>query len=124
MCEQESTDEDDLSSHEDDEDCDDVGNRKRKLSISSTSSRGSSANGANLTAEEKLCITRERNRDHSRKSRLRKKMFLEGLRRQVADLTAYRLLVEQATDLISLHSADEKVRVHGMIFSCRSEMDL
>ncbi|CAM9273459.1 unnamed protein product [Phaeothamnion confervicola] len=64
--------------------------------------------GRELTAEEKLDRSRERNRDHSRKSRQRKKVFIEGLQKQVKELGAYRMLVEQAHDLISMHSADDK----------------
>jgi hypothetical protein len=65
---------------------------------------------AGLSAEERLTVTRERNRDHSRKSRQRKKAFINGLQKQVDDLGVFKLLVEQAGDPISMHTADDRVR--------------
>ncbi|CAM9889692.1 unnamed protein product [Ascophyllum nodosum] len=59
-----------------------------------------------LTPEERLKLNRERNRDHSRRSRERKKAYVEGLKKQVSELGAYRMLVEEAHDLISAHSTD------------------
>ncbi|CAM9637614.1 unnamed protein product, partial [Laminaria digitata] len=56
--------------------------------------------------EERLKLNRERNRDHSRRSRERKKALVEGLKKQVSELGPYRLLVEEAHDLISAHSTD------------------
>ncbi|CAN0066747.1 unnamed protein product, partial [Ectocarpus sp. 12 AP-2014] len=50
--------------------------------------------------------SREKNRDHSRRSRERKKAQLEGLKQASIDLGPYRMLVEQAHDMISVHSAD------------------
>ncbi|CAM9585021.1 unnamed protein product [Ascophyllum nodosum] len=61
-----------------------------------------------LTPEEKLERSRIRNRDHSRKSRQRKKAHVEGMKKQVMEMGAYRMLVEQAHDLISAHTTDAR----------------
>ncbi|EQC40052.1 hypothetical protein SDRG_02707 [Saprolegnia diclina VS20] len=50
--------------------------------------------------------SRERNRDHSRKSRLRKKVFVETLKQEVKQLQIYKDLVDQNPDLIALVTAD------------------
>lgn len=47
------------------------------------SPRASSAEDRELTPEEKLERSRIRNRDHSRKSRQRKKALVEGMKKQV-----------------------------------------
>lgn len=65
-----------------------------------------------LTAEERLVLTRERNRDHSRKSRIRKKAFIEGMKKQVDDLKIFQMLAEDAGDLISIHFGNEQATVH------------
>ncbi|CBN77046.1 conserved unknown protein [Ectocarpus siliculosus] len=56
--------------------------------------------------DDKTRRSREKNRDHSRRSRQRKKAQLEGLKQASIDLGPYRMLVEQAHDMISVHSAD------------------
>ncbi|CAM9963811.1 unnamed protein product [Ectocarpus sp. 8 AP-2014] len=56
--------------------------------------------------DDKTRRSREKNRDHSRRSRERKKAQLEGLKQASIDLGPYRMLVEQAHDMISVHSAD------------------
>ncbi|CAM9955117.1 unnamed protein product, partial [Ectocarpus fasciculatus] len=56
--------------------------------------------------DEKARRSREKNRDHSRRSRERKKAQLEGLKQASIDLGPYRMLVEQAHDMISVHSAN------------------
>ncbi|CAM9826292.1 unnamed protein product, partial [Ectocarpus sp. 13 AM-2016] len=61
-----------------------------------------------LTPEERLERNRIRNRDHSRRSRQRKKALVEGMKNQVTELGAYRMLVEQAHDLISAHTTDDR----------------
>ncbi|CAM9602569.1 unnamed protein product, partial [Ectocarpus sp. 8 AP-2014] len=61
-----------------------------------------------LTPEERLERNRIRNRDHSRRSRQRKKALVEGMKDQVTELGAYRMLVEQAHDLISAHTTDDR----------------
>jgi hypothetical protein len=64
-----------------------------------------------LTAEERLVLTRERNRDHSRKSRIRKKAFIEGMKKQVDDLKIFQMLAEDAGDLISILFGNEQATV-------------
>lgn len=89
---------------------------------------------ASSKAEDRLTVTRERNRyawlpsrglhpsathsclslspthrDHSRKSRERKKFYIEGLKKQVEELSAYKMLVEQAGELVSMHNPDEHI---------------
>lgn len=56
-----------------------------------------------IIKEEK---SRERNRDHSRKSRLRKKEFVESLKHDVNQLQIYQQICEQCCDLIALVSQD------------------
>ncbi|RLN06690.1 hypothetical protein BBJ28_00003026 [Nothophytophthora sp. Chile5] len=56
-----------------------------------------------LLKEEK---SRERNRDHSRKSRLRKKEFVESLKHEVGQLQVYQQICEQCLDCIALVSAE------------------
>lgn len=56
-----------------------------------------------ILKEEK---SRERNRDHSRKSRLRKKEFVESLKHEVNQLQIYQQICEQCLDLIALVSQD------------------
>lgn len=46
--------------------------------------------------------SRERNRDHSRKSRLRKKEFVEALKQEAAHLQMYREMCENSADLLAL----------------------
>lgn len=65
----------------------------------------------NLNEEEKQAMmkeekSRERNRDHSRKSRLRKKEFVESLKHEVSQLQIYQQICEQCLDLIALVSQD------------------
>ena len=52
-------------------------------------------------------------RHHSRKSRQRKKVFVETLKQKVAELTIYKLMVEEAGDMVSMHRAEDKVSVAG-----------
>nr|CCA20678.1 conserved hypothetical protein [Albugo laibachii Nc14] len=68
---------------------------------------------AALLKEEK---SRERNRDHSRKSRLRKKEFVENLKHEVQQLHIYQELCEQCSDLIAMLSTE----MPGYIFAYRS----
>ncbi|RLN54686.1 hypothetical protein BBJ28_00005806 [Nothophytophthora sp. Chile5] len=56
-----------------------------------------------LLKEEK---SRERNRDHSRKSRLRKKEFVESLKHEVGQLQVYQQICEQCLDCIALVAAE------------------
>ncbi|RHY88176.1 hypothetical protein DYB35_006411 [Aphanomyces astaci] len=55
--------------------------------------------------------SRERNRDHSRKSRLRKKAFVECLKTEVKQLQMYKDLCEQNADLIAMVSLDQDRKV-------------
>jgi len=66
-----------------------------------------SAEFGNLNEDEKMALlkeakSRERNRDHSRKSRQRKKEFVESLKQQVAQLHMYREMCEHSPDLLAL----------------------
>ncbi|ETV98112.1 hypothetical protein H310_08856 [Aphanomyces invadans] len=61
--------------------------------------------------------SRERNRDHSRKSRLRKKAFVECLKTEVKQLQMYKDLCEQNADLIAMVSLDQDRRVTYMTAS-------
>ncbi|DBA05334.1 TPA: hypothetical protein N0F65_007496 [Lagenidium giganteum] len=56
-----------------------------------------------LMKEEK---SRERNRDHSRKSRLRKKEFVENLKVEVEKLQIYQMMCEQCLDLMALVTSE------------------
>lgn len=60
---------------------------------------------AALLKEEK---SRERNRDHSRKSRLRKKEYVENLKQEVQQLQIYQQICEHSQDLIAMITADPK----------------
>ncbi|OQR86811.1 hypothetical protein ACHHYP_09927 [Achlya hypogyna] len=55
--------------------------------------------------------SRERNRDHSRKSRLRKKAFVECLKQEVKQLQIYKDLVDQNPDLIALVTMDHDRKI-------------
>ncbi|KAF0690496.1 Aste57867_18121 [Aphanomyces stellatus] len=55
--------------------------------------------------------SRERNRDHSRKSRLRKKAFVECLKTEVKQLQMYKDLCEQNADLIAMVSLDQERKI-------------
>jgi PAS domain S-box-containing protein len=50
--------------------------------------------------------SRERNRDHSRKSRLRKKEFVENLKQEVQQLQIYQQICEQCVDLMALVTSE------------------
>lgn len=68
-------------------------------------------NSGDLNEDEQQAIlkeekSRERNRDHSRKSRLRKKEFVESLKHEVNQLQIYQQICEQCLDLIALVSQD------------------
>lgn len=52
-------------------------------SVSRRATRQSEESLQDLLPEERLRRSRERNRDHSRRSRERKKAFVEGLKKQV-----------------------------------------
>ncbi|KAI9906362.1 hypothetical protein PsorP6_002979 [Peronosclerospora sorghi] len=65
----------------------------------------------NLSEDEKQALikeekSRERNRDHSRKSRLRKKEFVESLKHEVGQLQVYQQICEQCMDCIALVVAE------------------
>jgi hypothetical protein len=65
----------------------------------------------NLSEDEKQALikeekSRERNRDHSRKSRLRKKEFVESLKHEVGQLQVYQQICEQCMDCIALVAAE------------------
>lgn len=75
------------------------------------------ANFDSLNEDEKLALlkeakSRERNRDHSRKSRLRKKEFVESLKQEVAQLHLYREVCEQSADLLALVSMEASAVIH------------
>ncbi|OQS03479.1 hypothetical protein THRCLA_04219 [Thraustotheca clavata] len=55
--------------------------------------------------------SRERNRDHSRKSRLRKKAFVECLKQEVKQLQIYKDMVDQNPDLIALVTTDNDRKI-------------
>lgn len=68
-------------------------------------------NFENLSEDEKQALikeekSRERNRDHSRKSRLRKKEFVESLKHEVGQLQVYQQICEQCMDCIALVAAE------------------
>lgn len=88
---------------------------QRRASGAAAAAAAAPAAGAGAPTDDKLSVTRERNRDHSRKSRLRKKEYITGLQRQVDDLGLYKLLVEQAADPICMNTADDRVRGCGMV---------
>jgi hypothetical protein len=67
----------------------------------------------NLSEEERAALakeekSRERNRDHSRKSRQRKKEYVENLKQEVQQLQIYQQICEHSQDLIAMISADAK----------------
>lgn len=68
-----------------------------------------------LSVDEKLIKSRVRNRDHSRKSRQRKKAYVEGLQQEVEGLGLFKSLVEQCADPISVNTADNRV---GTVYTC------
>lgn len=55
--------------------------------------------------------SRERNRDHSRKSRLRKKVFVENLKQEVKELRVYKQICEQCLDMIAVVSCDTRATI-------------
>lgn len=68
-------------------------------------------NFENLSEDERQALikeekSRERNRDHSRKSRLRKKEFVESLKHEVGQLQVYQQICEQCQDCIALVGAE------------------
>ncbi|GLD92238.1 hypothetical protein PINS_up000771 [Pythium insidiosum] len=70
-------------------------------------------NFENLSEDEKAALikeekSRERNRDHSRKSRLRKKEYVESLKMEVQQLQIYQQVCEYNQDLIALVTAEPK----------------
>ncbi|CAI5721896.1 unnamed protein product [Hyaloperonospora brassicae] len=79
--------------------------------ISAMIKNNSSHNFDNLSEDEKQALikeekSRERNRDHSRKSRLRKKEFVESLKHEVGQLQVYQQICEQCMDCIALVTAE------------------
>ncbi|CAH0488267.1 unnamed protein product [Peronospora farinosa] len=79
--------------------------------ISAMIKNNSSHNFDNLSEDEKQALikeekSRERNRDHSRKSRLRKKEFVESLKHEVGQLQVYQQICEQCMDCIALVAAE------------------
>lgn len=61
---------------------------------------------AAMTAEEQLKWSRQQSRDHSRRSRLRRKQLEENMRCEVQKLSMFRALIEESGQLISLHSTN------------------
>ncbi|OWZ07061.1 hypothetical protein PHMEG_00020597 [Phytophthora megakarya] len=79
--------------------------------ISAMIKNNPSHNFENLSEDEKQALikeekSRERNRDHSRKSRLRKKEFVESLKHEVGQLQVYQQICEQCMDCIALVAAE------------------
>uniref|UniRef100_M4BWF2 PAS domain-containing protein n=1 Tax=Hyaloperonospora arabidopsidis (strain Emoy2) TaxID=559515 RepID=M4BWF2_HYAAE len=79
--------------------------------ISAMIKNNPSHNFDNLSEDEKQALikeekSRERNRDHSRKSRLRKKEFVESLKHEVGQLQVYQQICEQSMDCIALVVAE------------------
>ncbi|TMW65546.1 hypothetical protein Poli38472_008188 [Pythium oligandrum] len=67
----------------------------------------------NLSEDERAALlkeekSRERNRDHSRKSRLRKKEYVESLKQEVEQLRIYQQICEHNPDLIALVTSEPK----------------
>jgi PAS domain S-box-containing protein len=78
--------------HQDDDDDDDEGSTKRSKT---------DGGGGGGTKEETI---RERNRAHSRKSRMRKKVLLQTLQHELLKLEVFRSIVENCHEMISVHS--------------------
>lgn len=70
----------------------------------STKSKHSLGSDDGLDAEEKLARNRERNREHARKTRLRKKAHLEALQSKAKGLEAERQVLKQQVEECSIAS--------------------
>ncbi len=64
------------------------------VSISAADSKASRARRQNLTPDERARQNRDRNREHARNTRLRKKAYVEELKRTLTELVAQRDAVE------------------------------
>lgn len=73
-------------------------------SPTSTKSKHSIGSDDGLDAEEKLARNRERNREHARKTRLRKKAHLEALQSKARGLEAERQVLKQQIEECSIAS--------------------
>lgn len=59
-----------------------------------------------MTADERVQWSRMQSRDHSRRSRLRRKQLEADLRVQIDQLQSFRTLIEDSYQLVSIHSLD------------------
>ncbi|CAK4668388.1 hypothetical protein AeMF1_004258 [Aphanomyces euteiches] len=91
-------------------------NRQNSADVTSHSFGSNTWNASDIDFEKESLISkadksRERNRDHSRKSRLRKKAFVECLKTEVKQLQLFKDLCEQNPDLIAMVSLDQERKV-------------
>lgn len=70
----------------------------------STPKKGSSVTEPHLDTEERLARSRDRNREHARRTRLRKKQQLEGLQKRVKELQDESRLLKQTIEECSIAS--------------------
>lgn len=75
------------------------------------------AKRANLTPDERARQNRDRNREHARNTRLRKKAYVEELKRTLTELVAQR----DATDLEKRHEAQRDLEVREVRFRVMEE---
>ncbi|CAM9556607.1 unnamed protein product [Chrysoparadoxa australica] len=63
-----------------------------------------------LTSEEKVCVNRDRNREHARNTRLRKKAFVESLKQQVFELQTDRDKESREAQIKEVRESEEKMQ--------------
>ena len=80
--------------------------KKRALEARSGSNDGSRKKGTEMTREEQLEWSRIQSRDHSRRSRQRRKQLEESLKEENKQMQSFQTLVEESSHLISICSPD------------------
>lgn len=86
-------------------------------SISAADSKASRARRQNLTPDERARQNRDRNREHARNTRLRKKAYVEELKRTLTELVAQR----DAVELEKRHTAQRELEQREVRFRVMEE---
>ena len=80
--------------------------KRAREARSGSSSDGTRKKGTEMTKQEQLEWSRIQSRDHSRRSRQRRKQLEENLKDEIKQLQSFRTLVEDSSHLISICSPD------------------
>lgn len=86
-------------------------------SVSAADSKASRARRQNLTPDERARQNRDRNREHARNTRLRKKAYVEELKRTLTELVAHR----DAVELEKRHTAQRELEQREVRFRVMEE---